>query len=345
MPSFPSTEPTVSYFDDLDYSKYFKKEFTAIIYNDALTSKLDLLTEPTVSPQHIDEFNLNDETSLFECDEEEQNVLYFNDLFPFNVIYPDDSKSDKDNDDVKIDIKQSLGVISAKTQFRRVFVVSQAIIYNDALTYKLDLLTEPTVSPQHIDEFNLNDETLLFECDEEEQNVLYFNDLFPFNVIYPDDSKSDKDNDDVKIDIKQSLGVIAILLAVALLFFRQWQLSSGSGTSSVSGNFITGDKEMELWVELKRLYEPDVEDQLWTHTQHHMHAPVEWKLYDMCRVHQVTSKDKEIFMLVEKDYPLRKGLAILMISYKLQVENYSRMANDLILKIYNNASTPSQQGD
>nr|GFC48747.1 hypothetical protein [Tanacetum cinerariifolium] len=60
---------------------------------------------------------------------------------------------------------------------------------------------------------------------------------------------------------------------------------------------------MELWVELKRLYEPDDEDQLWTHTHNLMHAPVEWKLYDMCGVHQVTSKDKEIFMLVEKDYP------------------------------------------
>nr|GEV96287.1 hypothetical protein [Tanacetum cinerariifolium] len=28
----------------------------------------------------------------------------------------------------------------------------------------------------------------------------------------------------------------------------------------------TSDKEMELWVELSRLYEPDHEDQLWTHT-------------------------------------------------------------------------------
>nr|GEV21206.1 hypothetical protein [Tanacetum cinerariifolium] len=80
----------------------------------------------------------------------------------------------------------------------------------------------------------------------------------------------------------------------------------------------TSDKEMVLWVELKRLYKPDDEDQLWTHTQNLMHALVEQKLYDMCRVHQVTSKDKEIFMLVEKDYPLRKGLAIGMISYKLQ---------------------------
>nr|GEV21398.1 putative ribonuclease H-like domain-containing protein [Tanacetum cinerariifolium] len=35
------------------------------------------------------------------------------------------------------------------------------------------------------------------------------------------------------------------------------------------------DKEMELWVELKMLYEQDDEDQLWTHTQNLMHAPVE----------------------------------------------------------------------
>nr|GFD26039.1 hypothetical protein [Tanacetum cinerariifolium] len=91
---------------------------------------------------------------------------------------------------------------------------------------------------------------------------------------------------------------------------------------------------------ITRLYEPDDADQLWTHTQNLMHAPLEWKLYDTCGVHYVTAKDKEIFMLVEKDYPLRKGLAIGMISYKLQVENYSRMANDLILKIYKISSTP-----
>ncbi|GKC52377.1 hypothetical protein Tco_1075122, partial [Tanacetum coccineum] len=108
MPSFPSPEPTVSYFDDLDYFNDFEKEFLAIVYNDALTSKLDFLTKPTVNPQHIDEFNLKDETSLSECDEEEQNILCFNDLFSFNVIHPDDSKSDKDNDD-KIDIKHSSG--------------------------------------------------------------------------------------------------------------------------------------------------------------------------------------------------------------------------------------------
>ncbi|GJT10660.1 hypothetical protein Tco_0857702 [Tanacetum coccineum] len=95
MPLFLSPEPSVSCIDDLDFFKDFENEFLAIFYNVSLTSKLDFLIEPTVSPQHIDEFNLKDETSLSECDEEEQNVLNFNDLFPFNVIYPNDSKSDK----------------------------------------------------------------------------------------------------------------------------------------------------------------------------------------------------------------------------------------------------------
>nr|GEZ83518.1 hypothetical protein [Tanacetum cinerariifolium] len=107
----------------------------------------------------------------------------------------------------------------------------------------------------------------------------------------------------------------------------------------------TSDKEKELWVELKRLYEPDVEDQLWTQTQALMHDPVEWRLYDSCGVHHVLSRDQEIFMLVERDYPLRKGLAIVMISNKLQVENYSQMANDLILKIHKIANSSRQRDD
>nr|GFA11291.1 hypothetical protein [Tanacetum cinerariifolium] len=46
----------------------------------------------------------------------------------------------------------------------------------------------------------------------------------------------------------------------------------------------SSDKEIELWVELNRMYEPNKEDQLWTHTHNFMHALVEWKLYDSCGV-------------------------------------------------------------
>ncbi|GJW33666.1 putative reverse transcriptase domain-containing protein [Tanacetum coccineum] len=109
MPTLPSPEPTVSYFDNLDFFKDFENEFPAIVYNVAQTSKSDLLTKPTLNPLHIDEFDLKDETSLSEYNEGEQNILYFNDLFPFNIIHLDDLKSEKDNSDYEVDIIQSSG--------------------------------------------------------------------------------------------------------------------------------------------------------------------------------------------------------------------------------------------
>nr|GEU36552.1 hypothetical protein [Tanacetum cinerariifolium] len=91
----------------------------------------------------------------------------------------------------------------------------------------------------------------------------------------------------------------------------------------------SSDKEKELWVELKRLFEPYFEEQLWTHTKALMHDPVEWRLYDTCGVHHAGG-DQEIFMLVEKDYPLRRGLAIVMIRNKLQ----GRIVRNKMLKSF-----------
>nr|GEU41890.1 hypothetical protein [Tanacetum cinerariifolium] len=73
------------------------------------------------------------------------------------------------------------------------------------------------------------------------------------------------------------------------------------------------DKDKELWVELKRLFELDSEDQLWTYHQAVMHDPLDWKLYDTSGVHHVSTKKNQEILLVEKDYPLRKGLATVMI--------------------------------
>nr|GFA47382.1 hypothetical protein [Tanacetum cinerariifolium] len=94
-------------------------------------------------------------------------------------------------------------------------------------------------------------------------------------------------------------------------------------------------------IDWKQLDREDL-NQLWALVKEYLsiRPTTKWKLYDLSRVHHLTAKDKEIFMLVEKDYPLRKGLALVMISYKLQVENYSQMAEDLLRKIYNIANTP-----
>ncbi|GJX40802.1 hypothetical protein Tco_0255792 [Tanacetum coccineum] len=70
----------------------------------------------------------------------------------------------------------------------------------------------------------------------------------------------------------------------------------------------TIDKENVLWVKLKRLFEPDDDDTLWK-LQRYTHDPLKWKLYDTHGVHHVsTERGHDIFMLVEKDYPLTRAL-------------------------------------
>ncbi|GJX58984.1 hypothetical protein Tco_0290374 [Tanacetum coccineum] len=54
MPSFPSPKPEVIYYNDLDFFKDFENEYPIIVYNDALTSKSDFLTE------HIEPSERND---------------------------------------------------------------------------------------------------------------------------------------------------------------------------------------------------------------------------------------------------------------------------------------------
>ncbi|GKF82414.1 hypothetical protein Tco_0244070 [Tanacetum coccineum] len=78
------------------------------------------------------------------------------------------------------------------------------------------------------------------------------------------------------------------------------------------------DKEIKVWVELKRLFEPDVDDELWK-SQKHVHD-ITWRLYDTCRVHHVSTKDGvDIYMMVEREYPLLRGVLTQMLGAKLLV--------------------------
>ncbi|GJX17786.1 copia protein [Tanacetum coccineum] len=96
----------------------------------------------------------------------------------------------------------------------------------------------------------------------------------------------------------------------------------------------TEDMERALWVELKRLYEPDKEDTLWK-LQRYMHDPLTWRLYGSCAVHHVFStRGHCIYMLPEKDYPKTTEVMMLMLSRRLQVEedislDLSRLATTL----------------
>ncbi|GKE12774.1 hypothetical protein Tco_1416325 [Tanacetum coccineum] len=102
------------------------------------------------------------------------------------------------------------------------------------------------------------------------------------------------------------------------------------------------NKERELWVELKRLFKHVDDDELWK-SQRYMHDPLTWRLYDTCGVHHVsTERGHDIFMLVEKDYPLARGLMTLMLCNKLQVDQHSEMADELLRKIFILVNRPTQ---
>ncbi|GJY60287.1 hypothetical protein Tco_0460944 [Tanacetum coccineum] len=99
------------------------------------------------------------------------------------------------------------------------------------------------------------------------------------------------------------------------------------------------DDMVKLWDLVK-----ESDDTLWK-LQRYMHDPLVWRLYDTCGVHHVSSvKGHDIFMLVEKDYPLSKGVLMLMLVNKLLVEQHSEMANELLRKIFIQANRSRQGG-
>ena len=96
---------------------------------------------------------------------------------------------------------------------------------------------------------------------------------------------------------------------------------------------IAADKGKMLWVELNRLFEPDKADKLWKFNADE--ASLKWILYDSCGVHHVSTKGgTDIYMLVEKEYPLSIHALSVMLSVKLTVEQETEMAKELVRKIF-----------
>ncbi|GJY95281.1 hypothetical protein Tco_0511642 [Tanacetum coccineum] len=112
--------------------------------------------------------------------------------------------------------------------------------------------------------------------------------------------------------------------------------------SLVHERFNSTKPTQELWVELKKLFEPYDDDTLWK-LQRYMHDPLKWRLYDTCVVYHVSiERGHDIFMLVENDYPLIRALMTLILSNKLQVDEYLVMADELLRKISILANRPRQ---
>ncbi|GJW12989.1 hypothetical protein Tco_0017122, partial [Tanacetum coccineum] len=86
------------------------------------------------------------------------------------------------------------------------------------------------------------------------------------------------------------------------------------------------DLDLVLWNDLKTMFEPHVEDNVWKNQQDY--KVLSWKLYDSCGVHFL--KHVQIYMLVEKKYPLTPSTLTMMLEKKLMIDYESEMAYQLL---------------
>ncbi|GJS59536.1 hypothetical protein Tco_0654320 [Tanacetum coccineum] len=75
------------------------------------------------------------------------------------------------------------------------------------------------------------------------------------------------------------------------------------------------DMDLLLWGDLKTMFEPHVEDEIWKLQQRN--KVLSWKLFDSCGVHCLSLQSGIIYMLVEKRYPLTPPTITDMLNKKL----------------------------
>ncbi|GJU61243.1 hypothetical protein Tco_1243078, partial [Tanacetum coccineum] len=83
-----------------------------------------------------------------------------------------------------------------------------------------------------------------------------------------------------------------------------------------------------LWNDMKIMFEPHVENEVWK--LQNRHKVLEWKLYDSCGVHFLEMQSMQIYMLVEKRYPLTPPTITDMLNKKLLVDYFSKMTYQLL---------------
>ncbi|GKF41463.1 hypothetical protein Tco_0124805, partial [Tanacetum coccineum] len=103
-----------------------------------------------------------------------------------------------------------------------------------------------------------------------------------------------------------------------------YQIIRADGSSKIP----VGDLDLILHGDLKRMFEPHIEDQVWKNQQDY--RVLDWKLYDSCEVHSLRMQHMHIHMLVEKRYPLTPATITDMLNKKLQCDHFSKMAYQLL---------------
>ncbi|GJX22117.1 hypothetical protein Tco_0226562 [Tanacetum coccineum] len=87
--------------------------------------------------------------------------------------------------------------------------------------------------------------------------------------------------------------------------------------------------DLLLWEDLKILFEPNEEDEIWKNQQDY--NLISWRLFDSCGVHVLLMNTRiAIHMMIKKKYPLTQEMLSRMLSRRLEVDHESEMAFELL---------------
>ncbi|GKB32058.1 hypothetical protein Tco_0871459 [Tanacetum coccineum] len=98
--------------------------------------------------------------------------------------------------------------------------------------------------------------------------------------------------------------------------------------------------ERVLWGNLKVMFEPDVESDVWRNLQGH--KVTTWKLFSSSGVHFVRFQNLHIFMLVEKKYSLIPATITTMLNKKLQTDHWNEMCYQLLKLMTKQVKNPGK---
>ncbi|GJY10544.1 hypothetical protein Tco_0378729 [Tanacetum coccineum] len=108
------------------------------------------------------------------------------------------------------------------------------------------------------------------------------------------------------------------------------QLSDRNGHKAKDSEFARLQEKRNFQEDLKMIFDPNEEDDIWLN-QHYWEL-LRWKLHEYSGVHSLflDGTSIQINMLVEKKYPLKKAILEKMINLKIEAEEDSNMAYELI---------------
>ncbi|GKA39019.1 hypothetical protein Tco_0731570 [Tanacetum coccineum] len=103
------------------------------------------------------------------------------------------------------------------------------------------------------------------------------------------------------------------------------KITKADGTSSFHGDF-----QALFMGDMKMMFDPNKEDDIWLN-QHHWEL-LRWKLHEYSGFYSLflDGTSIQINMLVDKKYPLKKEILKKMINLKIEAEEESNMASELI---------------